>query len=1190
MLLQWCTLEPSGPSQLAALRFSSPVRIQSISIFPTNYQPFALNPDVVSRTEPEAFFLELYFNAHPVSQPQSKEKVKPTNVLMPTVVAYAGGRMDFPVNMSLETATRLMVVKGPFQSVSMAIYGDVVSEKPSVPSTYEPKHLASLDPIPLHSSLDTSTFLDPTKVAKQLLQLIPEAPPLHLVVRLMFCLKPGNEEWDSPDFPYLYADLEEFSDDQDIEQASVLTLHPVADDTSESVLHTFAGKVAQAIGPKDDNQAWHFAKLLSHVACQHPGLARAIIESVEMADVFDASSLDEDTLERVLDAAANTDIARAFNVSWFLDLLTSIAQNGRKERELRSLARRLLARLEGLPLLDDAILNTQGDFSAAALTVKDICTQERSFGIWLASMITHQDLVDKLSENPPVSVPSQYPPTLFAPSKSTVSHEEFIAFLRAVIGVSSVLAVYAWADSLPHQHCRERALGILRLWQGVDGYREILNHLLLSRQMIFRLECMFENELPTQAGIDAEHILVDLARDPHAILHPELTKSILSLEPPHCFITQEERHSMQEAAEIAEDSLSGAVECVLQPLEQPVTGRSIRKLRVALAILDRDLDDQKEPEILHEFWDRGNCSLQTCLTEVYVELSEEICKYFTVHPSPPLAANLMPELFRASDQTIAILLRLVPHYPLTGRITRTIIKHTADLFASTDLIDLIYAQTSPTCIAAQQSRQACIDVVRSLAVAPEDVKGGPTNAELVLRTLLAHGLDYGDREPTHHLLQAFSLIDHLLPMPDDDLSRSSWTQSVLPSVLRELWAFCAALDPESKAHLVRRLVRLDRDAIGVGDWLLQQELKEVLQTLEAMNDSEASPQYKLIRQYQITLSLRFFLDLMASSSSVSEWCINVLVVDPDASHIVAMCLEKLGEINVISSQLEKMVHAFAAETAKLSDEVKLPVALTLLRICQFGQVSASGITSSLYLAHTILLTLPSHLVKAQTVAYEISALLYLLSGSPHLIEGDVPDALLGILEWLDGSDDPAATTIQGISSTTFSSLCDKFRSIISVDKQPFLSSLQQRLKFPAQEGVARSAVTLPDNAELSIHDLEDLLRPPVTAPFTPAKRALNQDALSTVTISPPTAVIRSPAATGLTKTYSNNDFRQLRQTASARQNTSRLPSMHVDDFENAASPTLLPLPMSVPVPLAGSSTMPFAAAAPASLSPVLKLL
>lgn len=184
-------------------------------------------------------------------------------------------------------------------------------------------------------------------------------------------------------------------------------------------------------------------------------------------------SVDEDTLERLLDAVSNIDIAKALNVPWFLDMLTSLFGDGNSSRELGVLAQRLLARLEGMPVLEDALLNTQGDFVGAALTIKDICTQERSLGVWLASMVTHQDLVDKLSESPPLAVPFQHPALLFKTSKTSVKHDEFIAFLRAVIGVCCVLAVYAWADSLPDQHCRGRALGILRLWQGVDGYREV---------------------------------------------------------------------------------------------------------------------------------------------------------------------------------------------------------------------------------------------------------------------------------------------------------------------------------------------------------------------------------------------------------------------------------------------------------------------------------------------------------------------------------------------------------------------------------------------------------------------------------------------------------------------------------------------------------------------------------------------
>lgn len=49
MLLQWVILEPSGPLEnLAAVRFSSPVRVRSLRIFPTGARPFKQNEDIIA--------------------------------------------------------------------------------------------------------------------------------------------------------------------------------------------------------------------------------------------------------------------------------------------------------------------------------------------------------------------------------------------------------------------------------------------------------------------------------------------------------------------------------------------------------------------------------------------------------------------------------------------------------------------------------------------------------------------------------------------------------------------------------------------------------------------------------------------------------------------------------------------------------------------------------------------------------------------------------------------------------------------------------------------------------------------------------------------------------------------------------------------------------------------------------------
>lgn len=151
---------------------------------------------------------------------------------------------------SIQFASRLMIVKGNFTKLSLAIYGDVASELPSLPPSYVPSVLPPLTPTPLSPILDTANSGDPTTLTRNLLSLIPDAPPLPLVIRLMFCLKPVNDDWDLPEFPYIHPDFNEDPIDFDLDYAYQLTGQPVADDVPLEVLQRFVDRVADAIGPK----------------------------------------------------------------------------------------------------------------------------------------------------------------------------------------------------------------------------------------------------------------------------------------------------------------------------------------------------------------------------------------------------------------------------------------------------------------------------------------------------------------------------------------------------------------------------------------------------------------------------------------------------------------------------------------------------------------------------------------------------------------------------------------------------------------------------------------------------------------------------------------------------------------------------------------------------------------------------
>jgi hypothetical protein len=103
--------------------------------------------------------------------------------------------------------------------------------------------------------------------------------------------------------------------------------------------------------------------------------------------------------------------------------------------------------------------------------IKDISSEEQCFGICLTSFLTQDGLKSKAHAAPEVTV--SHPPLLFT-SNHLVTQLEFFAFVKAIVGVSSVLVVLAWADSIGDDSLRERTLAVLRLWQNAEGYSEVI--------------------------------------------------------------------------------------------------------------------------------------------------------------------------------------------------------------------------------------------------------------------------------------------------------------------------------------------------------------------------------------------------------------------------------------------------------------------------------------------------------------------------------------------------------------------------------------------------------------------------------------------------------------------------------------------------------------------------------------------
>ncbi|KAG1726817.1 uncharacterized protein EDB91DRAFT_1165714 [Suillus paluster] len=1139
MLLQWCTLRPAGPSKLSAIRFSSPSRVHSIKIFPTDVQPFGQCSDIIARTEPEAFFLDVYFNAHPVgSQVDAKQKLKAPNALMPTVIPYAGGIVEYAVNMGSQFATRLMIVRGDFETVSMAIYGDVVSDTSPKPTIYSPLSLPTHSSVPLVPALDAAKSNDPTALARNLLALIPNAPSLALVIRLMFCLKQPNDDWELPEFPHLYSDLNEEDMDIDLDTAYRSLSRSVPDDISSEQLQRFAKKVSEAVGPRDDAQSYLIAGILSRSASQTPEFAQALMQALELEAIFDASTFDEDALFTLLDASTNPDISRLLKAPWFLNVLRAVLALPTVTPEMKRACRRLGDRVGSWAVFEQALSGVpDADYTRAALFLKDIGKEEKSFGIWLSCITTHEDLLEKIRNAPEYE--GVYPLDLMSglnPSEE-ITHSEFMAFVRAYVGVASVLAVYAWSDSLPNLHCRERTLGVLRLWQEIPGYRAIISPLLLLPQMTFRLECMtIGNEPPTTAGINAESLLFALAANPQSFLNSDFVRCVRGWEPwSLTWINERERADIERAAKLADEGVGGAVEELVgfakEGLDAILDQGRTRTLRVAVAAIMHVLEDNTESgtkcgdwTVLQAVWGEHTHGLLNYAIDVFTRIS--------VEPTIGLEPLLL-----LTNESLHLIASLHALSITTSRAVRLLVSGVLDMYSCADAASREFVASSAIRDAALLVKHACANVLPVFSRGSQDPrKCGPS---VVLRALFEQGLNFDNVDPARRVLSAFDLV-----MRD-------WMAAVIPHTLNPLTLFFRHLDPLHKVQLVRQLVSLDQGVLGLGDFLVQGEVKRLAGLLRVMAERG------VVTQWEVGAGLEFLAGLMEGQDG--DWCTAALRESEWGT-----IMSGLLDASLYSKHLGTIAGRLAENPDSLGIEVRLSVVAALLRGVQLQEPSVCNM-NAFGLISAVLETTdekdrdPERLL--WEVGHALAAVVESSSSNSNSLSSLDSESVVNTLLLLDS---PSQSDLHGLTADQWGKLCSHLETSLPPNMLAMLPIIKGFHPYPSSSPPPTISLLPSTVGLLPLCDLISLLQPPAPIPSTPPpkRKSPSQDVLGLVAISPPTAVLRSPAVTGLTKTYTRNDFRELRQLPSARQNTSRLPSMHVDDFvqvEMTSSPLLQPV-------------------------------
>lgn len=622
------------------------------------------------------------------------------------------------------------------------------------------------------------------------------------------------------------------------------------------------------------------------------------------------------------------------------------------------------------------------------------------------------------------------------------------------------------------------------------------------------------------------------------MLSDDLVTTVLGLEPPFSFIAQEELMEMRKIASVAQDGLWSAIEELTYESVRPFSLRRLRVLRASLAIVAEELSyDKGEWRVLESFWTEQNRGMLPTLISILVDISDDLNHHFALKPLPRMNQPLSELLLLTADDILHLISHFALTYPLASRELLPLVNAISDIYACSSMASSTFSKHLPAHLAAQNIRSTCPEILRNL-IAPNYAEPAVPKPDIVLKALLAIPTQTTIRDPVLRLSEVYDLFDRTIPKQATVEESSYWTMDAFTKILPELSNFCKLLQPKVKVAFVERLFNLDNGETGLGEWLITEEMKELTTLLYRISNSAPQDEYSSILRYQLSAEFRF-CELLISSNAL-EWALATFAND-GVSQLLDTCLSLILDLdlNISSLTFITLLKTFAAYKGKFNHDIQYSILLLLLRNAQANPTHAD----SLDFVVDLLRDLPVTAIFIEPLRTEVGRTLSAYSDHASTITKRDADTLLQILQWLTLQEDVKFKTLAGLSFEGFNYLCITLSSMLPPARQKHLTFVKEQLSVDEDQIFPLSKIELADDIVLSLASVKGLLSPKPCEPSTPKSGNKTPDILGVV-ISPPTALLRSPAATGLTKTYANNDFRQLRASSSTRLNTSRLPSTH----------------------------------------------
>lgn len=661
--------------------------------------------------------------------------------------------------------------------------------------------------------------------------------------------------------------------------------------------------------------------------------------------------------------------------------------------------------------------------------------------------------------------------------------------------------------------------------------------------MTFRLECMtMDNDPPAMPGIHAENIILNLVNEPHCYLSPHFVKCIRSWQPfSLTYVSEEERVSLDRAAAVADNGLVGAIGQLVGNDSGPFNMDRARVLRVAAALVQHRIDEGEagDWDVLQTGWKENVHGLFFRTVNLAFEVGQELNKQQL--SMSPLKARLQEQLLLLSGQLLLLATHLGSFASITIRTIRRLVDALVYTFATADLIIDTMTGIQSITAAGRHIKQTCLHVLHTFSHLPA-ADSSRTHSAVILRVLLqkAHDLDV---DPQRRTRQIYELVTSLIPTPSTECAESNtkWLLSTLPLVLNDLDNFLCILDVDHKCQVIGHLITLDHGLLNLVEWFMTQELNRMYHISRMV--MEGQTEYaRLMAQLVVNRHIRVVIQLTDASSPHSNLCTSALSMNLDMPRMIANTMTALLNARVYSDNLLQFARFLASRPVTPDPSLNLSIALTLIRGISVPEIHAN-VDKSLRQSREILSAIDDTDLALDRLLWELGHCLSIISEIVERLDPSDVQSIVSLLCWLCDKL-PGPSDLPGLSWDKWDKLCDAFEGRMDLRGSDSIKTMKGKL-MPLPDSSLPTNI-IPETIYMSVRDLEMLLQCSMPAPSTPKRKSSAQDILGLVALSPPTALLRSPAIFGLTKTYTRNDFRELRQTPSARQNTSRLPSMHVD--------------------------------------------